>query len=99
MGYDIDPQHVFPDCKYINCLRFDGYSEVHNIAFEYQGQQHYYPVDFSGKNDGTAEKEYELNVIRDNIKRDYCQKNNIKLIEIPYWEYDNMESFLRRKLN
>ena len=99
MGYHINPQHTFPDCKYINLLRFDGYDKKYNVAFEYQGQQHYYPVDFSGKNDGSAEKEFKLNVIRDNIKREYCQKNNIKLIEIPYWEYDNMESFLRKELN
>lgn len=99
LGYYIIQQHTFPDCKYINVLRFDGYNEKYNIAFEYQGQQHYYPVDFSGKNDGTAEEEFNLNVIRDNIKREYCKKNHIKLIEIPYWEYDDMESFLRKKLN
>ena len=99
MGYCITPQYTFPDCKHINLLRFDGYDADHNIAFEYQGQQHYYAVDFSGKNDGSADKEFELNTIRDNIKREYCRKNNIKLVEIPYWEYDNMESFLRKELN
>ena len=98
MGYTIEPQYEFQDCKYINTLRFDGYDKMNNVAFEYQGQQHYYPVDFSGKNDGTAEEQFRLNKIRDNIKREYCQSNNIKLIEIPYWEYDNMESFLYEKL-
>lgn len=99
IGYYIEPQYTFADCRYINLLRFDGYDKDHNIAFEYQGQQHYYPVDFSGKNDGSAEESFKLNVIRDNIKREYCKKNNIKLVEIPYWEYDNMESFLRKELN
>ena len=98
LGYNIIPQHTFSDCKYIYVLRFDGYDKEHNIAFEYQGQQHYYPVNFSG-NLETTQKEFELCVIRDNIKRDYCKKNNISLIEVPYWECDNMESFLCAELN
>ena len=40
-----------------------------------------------------------MNVIRDNIKREYCKQHNILLIEVPYWEYDNMESFLCNKIN
>ena len=98
MGYDIKTQHTFVDCKYINVLRFDAYSQKYNIAFEYQGQQHYYPVDFSGDME-IAQREFELCQIRDKIKRKYCQANNIYLIEIPYWECDNMESFLCSELN
>lgn len=98
LRYDIIPQYTFDDCKYINVLRFDGYNKKYNIAFEYQGQQHYYPVNFSGNLEIT-QKEFELCKIRDNIKREYCKKNNIPLIEIPYWEYDNMECFLREELN
>ena len=33
-------------------------------------------------------------VIRDNIKKEYCKKNNIKLIIIPYTEIDNIPKFL-----
>ena len=98
MGYDVEQQHTFADCKHIHALRFDAYNKDYNIAFEYQGQQHYYPVDFSGDLD-IAQKEFELCIIRDNIKREYCAKNNICLIEIPYWEQDNMESFLCSKLD
>ena len=94
MGYNIKPQYIFNDCKYIKPLRFDGYDLENNTVFEYQGQQHYYPVDFSGKGQCFAESEFNINVIRDNIKREYCKTNNIKMIEIPYWEYDNMEDFL-----
>lgn len=94
MGYNIKPQYIFDDCKYIKPLRFDGYDLENNTVFEYQGQQHYYPVDFSGKGQCFAESEFNINVIRDNIKREYCKTNNIKMIEIPYWEYDNMEDFL-----
>ena len=99
MGYDVIQQHTFPDCKYIGLLRFDAYCTDSNIAFEYQGQQHYYPVDFSGKGVEYAQQQYEDGLIRDNIKRKYCKENNIRLIEVPYWEYNNMELFLCNELS
>ena len=99
MGYDVIQQHTFPDCKYIGLLRFDAYCTDSNIAFEYQGQQHYYPVDFSGKGVEYAQQQYEDGLIRDNIKRKYCKENNIRLIEVLYWEYNNMELFLCNELS
>ena len=30
----------------------------------------------------------------DDIKNNYCQDNNIKLIRIPYWESDNIDKIL-----
>lgn len=35
---------------------------------------------------------------RDNIKSEYAKKKKIKLIRIPYWEIDNIESILDREL-
>ena len=34
----------------------------------------------------------------DNIKTQYCQQNNIKLIRIPYWEFKNIENILIKEL-
>ena len=34
---------------------------------------------------------------RDRIKDEYCKKEGMALIRIPYWEKDNMESFLCNK--
>ena len=31
-------------------------------------------------------------------KTQYCKENNIKLIRIPYWEFDNIEEILNREL-
>lgn len=94
LGFNPKPQYSFDDCKHINKLRFDFFDIDKNIAFEYQGQQHYHPVNFGGISDERAKKEFKTNQIRDDIKKDYCRKNNIKLICVPYWEYDNMEHFL-----
>ena len=93
-NFEVENQYIFPDCKYINPLRYDGYDKSNRIAYEYQGQQHYYPVDFAGKGQKWAEEQFDVVQKRDAIKREYCKNNNIILIEIPYWEYDNMENFL-----
>ena len=29
------------------------------------------------------------------MKNDYCKKNNIKLIRIPYWQFDEIEEILK----
>jgi len=90
-------QYSFSDCKRINKLRFDAYDEVNKIAYEYQGEQHYRLADFSSKGREWAIQQFELNKQRDQIKREYCKSHNIHLIEIPYWETDNMEDFLIEK--
>lgn len=96
-GVNIDKQHVFEDCKYKNLLRFDVYDCDNNIVYEYQGEQHYNPIAFNGMSKEKSIIEYKLNVKRDEIKRNYCKTHNIKLIEIPYWEYDNMEEYIKNQ--
>ena len=34
-----------------------------------------------------------------NMKNEYCENNNITLIRIPFWEFDNLEKILIEKLN
>lgn len=57
----------------------DFYLPDFNIFIEYNGIQHYIPQEhFGGK------LKFDKQVIRDNYVRDYCKKNNIKLVEISY---------------
>lgn len=51
---------------------------------EFHGSQHYRAVNFFG---GT--KALESNQRRDAIKREACRRNNIPLLELPYWELEN----------
>ena len=74
------------------------FDKEYNIAYEYQGQQHYYPVDFAGKCDGSAENEYKMTIKRDKIKEKYCKDNRIPLIKVPYWEFYNMESYIESQI-
>lgn len=92
-------QKGFKDCKDKKVLRFDFYLSKYNIAVEYDGIQHFEPVDFSGKNKKLAEERFKEQQIKDNIKTQYCLDNNIKLIRIPYWEFDNIENILKQELN
>ena len=79
-------------------LSFDFYLPDFNLCIEYNGHQHYRPVNFGGISDKKAQKKYDAQIHRDQIKRDFCNKNNIKLIEIPYWNFDNIEEILEREL-
>ena len=91
-------QFVFDDCQYKTYLPFDFYLSEYNILIEYDGIQHYEPVDFGGKGNEWANKQLELTKIKDNIKTQYCENNNIKLIRISYWEFDSIENILSKEL-
>lgn len=93
-GFELLQQYTFTDCVYKSKLRFDGYDFNNKITYEFNGAQHYYPIDFAGKGEEWANSQFEINKIRDNIKIDYCNKNNITLIIVPYWELDNIEHYL-----
>lgn len=72
----------FPDCKYRYTLPFDFAVYPNNQPFfliEYDGAQHYRPVDFFGGAMSFSETQ-----VRDKIKTDYCQKNNIQLLRLRY---------------
>lgn len=62
-------------------LRFDFYLEEnqHKFVIEYNGIQHYQPVEFFNGQLG-----FEKQQMRDQLKIQYCKENNINLIIIPY---------------
>lgn len=81
-------QKSFSDCKNINLLFFDFYLLDYNICIEFDGIQHRRPVYFFGGTDA-----FEKVKINDNIKTEYCVKNNIKLLRI------NNKKDIENKLN
>ena len=62
-------------------MSYDIFISGLNIAIEYQGKQHFEPVDFFG-----GEKGYKKTVERDKLKRKLSEINGIKLVYINYWE-------------
>lgn len=85
--------YKFDDCRDKRKLPFDFYLPNHNICIEYDGIQHFNPIERFG-----GVKELESIQKRDQIKTDYCAKNNIKLIRIPYTEFNNIENILKQHL-
>lgn len=69
-------------------LSFDFYLPDLNICIEYQGVQHYKPIDRFGGSKG-----FEIQVKNDNFKREFCKKYKIRLIEIPY-NIEDIEGYL-----
>lgn len=92
-------EKTFDDCSYKEKLRFDFYLPDYNTIIEYDGEQHFKPIDFANKGLEWANKAFELNKIKDEIKNNYCKDNKIKLIRIPYWDFDNIETILASEIS
>ena len=76
-----EKQKTFDDLIFFSKLKFDFYLPKYNTIIEYDGIQHFEPVEFLG-----GDEEFEKNKQRDLLKTEYCLKNNIKLIRISYKE-------------
>lgn len=91
-------QYKTEECKNVYALPFDFAIFEENILLcliEYQGRQHYK----EGFVFDNGEDSLEYRQYRDNIKREYCRKNNIKLIEIPYTDFEKVSwTYLKEKI-
>lgn len=89
-------EKVFEDCRDKYTLPFDFYLPYYNTLIECQGIQHYEPIEYFG-----GEEHLKYIQLHDKIKKQYCHKNNIKLIEISYKDFQNnkIEKIINDKLN
>ena len=85
-------QQYFNDCRDKNPMPFDFYIKDYNTIIEFDGEQHF-KIKFS-----MTENEFENIKKHDKIKTQYCKDNNIKLIRIPYWEFNNIENIICQEL-
>lgn len=69
----------------------DFYLPDYNCFIEYNGEQHYIPIEYFG-----GELQFNKQLIRDNNLRLYCKNNKIQLIEIKFDQ--NIEEVLNCKL-
>lgn len=94
------PQFRLKDCRDKRSLPFDFavFEDVEKTKLkcliEYDGEQHFKIC----KNFKMTEEKLADTKRRDNIKSEYCKKNNIYLIRIPYFEFDNIQSILEKCL-
>lgn len=73
------PQHTFNDCRNKKLLPFDFYLPEYNLCIEYDGIQHFEPVEYFGGIDALERCQHN-----DAIKNNYCLLHNIRLLRIRY---------------
>lgn len=84
-----ESQKKFSDLRNSLPLSYDFYLPEYNLLIEYQGQFH----------DGTTSmvdqsKYFERQKINDELKRNYANNNNYNLLEIWYYDYDNVDNII-----
>ena len=74
-------QKSFKDCRGYGDrpLKFDFYIQSKNLLIEYDGIQHFKPIEFWGGIEGLRKQQQN-----DEIKNQYCKVNNICLLRLPY---------------
>ena len=78
----------FNECRDKRVLPFDFYLPEYNLCIEYDGIQHFKAIDFFGGD------KYLIYIQKhDQIKNNYCKKNNINLLRIQY--NDNIEKTMK----
>ncbi|HBF7387963.1 TPA: hypothetical protein KRL47_001402 [Clostridioides difficile] len=89
-------EEYFMELKGINdgVLRPDFILPKLNIWIEYNGEFH----DGSLTNSYQTEEQYEKQQEHDRRKREYAKNNGYKLLEIWYWDFDNIEEILDREI-
>lgn len=70
---------------------FDFKIEYNNLIYviEFQGEQHYKPKEHFGGQEGLKRQQE-----RDKIKKDFCIQHGYNLIEIPYYDINNINKYL-----
>lgn len=90
--------YFLPQYRFTNLKKypFDFYIEYRDkkICVEFQGKQHYEPISFFG-----GEEKFKEQIQRDKIKKEFCLKNNIELIEISYLEQKQISTILSKRFN
>lgn len=92
-------EYSYADLKGINGgqLRYDFFVE-NKFLLEYDGENHFMIVNRSSSEEANR-MNFQSRMSNDKIKNQHCIDNNIPLIRIPYWEFDNIESILTSALS
>lgn len=75
-----------------NYYRFDFYLPDYNCCIEYDGVQHFIENGWTGSSLEERQK-------RDKFKDEYCKNNNLRIIRIPYTDYEILDwNYLKSKI-
>lgn len=74
-------------------LRVDFYISKYRLFIEYNGEQHYRDCTWFKERGG-----FEMQQLRDEVLREYCQKFDFNLLEIKYSDFDNIGKLIDAKI-
>jgi len=91
-----ESQKTYVELKGINgkVLSYDFHLPTYNLLIEFQGEQHEHPVKHFG-----GEEKFKIQQEHDRRKQNYAKEHNINLLEIWYYDINNVESILTEYLN
>ena len=81
LNVNYESQKTFSDLKDKSYLSYDFYLPDQNILIEYQGLQHYEPIDHFG-----GDNKFAIQQKHDKLKSDYAKFHSYNLITVPYTE-------------
>ncbi|HBF1330979.1 TPA: zinc-ribbon domain-containing protein [Clostridioides difficile] len=73
-------------------LSYDFYFPKYKLLIEYQGEFH------DGTSNMPTEEQYKKQQEHDRRKKEYAKNNGYKLLEIWYWDFDNIEEILDKEI-
>lgn len=84
-------QKTFDDLKDNSLLSYDFYIPDQDILIEYQGIQHYQPIDYFG-----GDTIFKRQQRHDKMKAEYAKSHHYNLIDVPYTEdtFNKIEKYL-----
>jgi len=83
-------EYSFDNCIHKSKMFFDFYLPDHNVCIEYDGEQHFIPIEFFG-----GEESLISTKERDILKMKYCKENNIFILRISYLDKDRIYFILK----
>lgn len=87
--------HSYHNANILSKQELDIYIPQYKIAIEFQGEQHFKPIDFGNYGNERAISLFNDNIQRDIKKKQICEENKIKLL---YFSNVNENTFLGEKL-
>ena len=90
-GIKYEYQHVLPHKgARVNGLRPDFYLPEYNTFIEFDGQQHFFPINLFG-----GQESYDKQVVKDARKNAYAYEHGIKMVRVHYSFLGHIEEFLQ----
>lgn len=85
-NYTYSEQYIIPELSQFMPFDFAVFKDNKlHCLIEFDGEQHFRSIDFFG-----GEEKFIKQQENDRRKNEYCKNNGIKLIRIPYYDYDKI---------